>query len=355
MTRLRATLVTPLSGPLALFGQASAMGLSIWANAAASLPIPWTGVDLTVLDSGKNTGNAIHAALQNHPDVLFGPYGSTPMLAAARASDRVIWNHGGATSRLTRPAFPHVINVLAPSSTYFAGTLQAIHTFDPAVRTISLFHSSSGFGRDVADGTIAAASTLQLDIQTIPFEPSYAVETASTVPETDTLLVAGNFSDELAVSSMLLTRAWRFAAFVGAGVDEVLSPLGPLREGLLGPTQWIASAAPCPDEGPDADWFITRYRALARSDPPYPAVQAFASGLLCARCLRDSGSCEDEAILVAAQKLACTTLYGTFQLDPLSGLQSGHQVLVVQWQQGQRRVVWPPEQAECSLLSRRPG
>jgi branched-chain amino acid transport system substrate-binding protein len=34
----------------------------------------------------------------------------------------------------------------------------------------------------------------------------------------------------------------------------------------------------------------------------------------------------------------------------VSGLQVGHQVLIVQWQNGTRRVVWPPEQAERSVL-----
>jgi branched-chain amino acid transport system substrate-binding protein len=350
MTRLRATLVVSLTGPLALFGQASATGLRLWATSAASLPAPWTGIDLTILDSEPNTTNAIRAALQDQPDVLFGPYGSAPMLAAARASQRVIWNHGGATSRLARLAFPHVINVLAPSFTYFASALQAIHAFAPTASTISLLYSTSGFGRDVAAGALTTASTLHLSIQAIPFEPSHALAAVPTVPDADILLVAGTFADELAVAPSLLTRPWRYAAFVGAGVEEVLAPLGHQREGLLGPAQWIASAAPLPDEGPDAHWFTTHYRALVNAEPPYPAVQAFASGLLYARCLRDSGSCEDEAILTAAQQLTCTTLYGTFQLDPLTGLQSGHQILIIQWQQGQRHVIWPPEQAERSLL-----
>src|SRR5258708_25303831 len=37
--------------------------------------------------------------------------------------------------------------------------------------------------------------------------------------------------------------------------------------------------------------------AVAGGEPPYPAAQAFAAGLLCARCLRDSGRCEDTAQL----------------------------------------------------------
>ena len=92
---------------------------------------------------------------------------------------------------------------------------------------------------------------------------------------------------------------------------------------------------------------------MAGGEPPYPAAQAFAAGLLCARCLRDSGqsAVDDSALLAAAHQLACTTLYGAFRLDPQSGLQAGHQMVVVQWQQGIRRVVWPPEHAERPLVT----
>jgi branched-chain amino acid transport system substrate-binding protein len=349
VTSLRAALVTPLSGPLASFGQASASGLTLWARYAARLPSPWTSVELDVYDTGSNVGASMQMVLDACPDVLFGPYGSGPMLAAARATERVIWNHGGATSRLARSAFPHVINVLSPASTYFTGVLEAVHAFDPGVTTISLFHTTSGFGRDVARGAINAAIGLKLKVQAVPFEPSRAVATASSVPQADILLVVGNFADERAVASILLARRWRAAAFVGAGVEEVLAPLGELREGLLGPAQWMATAAPEADEGPGADWFVKKYREVAGSDPPYPAVQAFAAGLLCARCLRDSGRCEDTAQLAAAQQLTCTTLYGAFRIDAQSGLQVGHHVLIVQWQDGERRVVWPPEQAERPL------
>jgi branched-chain amino acid transport system substrate-binding protein len=271
------------------------------------------------------------------------------MLAAARACPRVIWNHGGATARLTSSAFPQVINVLSPASTYFAGVLQAIHSSDPTAKTVALFHSTTGFGRDVAAGAKLEASRLQMMMQAVPFESSQALEAVSMVPDGDILLVVGNFADERAVAPLLVSRKWRFAAFVGAGVAEVLAALGEKREGLLGPAQWIPTATYTPDEGPNTRWFVTKYQETAGIDPPYPAAQAFAAGLLYARCLRDSGSCDDAAQLATARRLACTTLYGGFQLDPTSGLQSGHQVLVVQWQQGRLCVVWPPEQAERPL------
>jgi branched-chain amino acid transport system substrate-binding protein len=271
------------------------------------------------------------------------------MLAAMRVTDRVVWNHGGATSQLSWSAFPGVINVLSPASTYFDGVLRAVRASDPTAATVSVLYASSGFSRDVATGAVSTATKLNFEVLAVPFEPNIAIEVASALPGADVLLVVGSFADELATAPVLLTRSWRAAAFVGAGVEEVLAPMGDLREGLLGPAQWVASAALVPDEGPASHWFVEKYRQVVGVDPPYPAAQAFAAGLLCARCLRDSGSSEDAVQLAAARQLTCSTLYGPFKIDPVSGLQVGHQVLIVQWQQGTRRVVWPPEQAERPL------
>ena len=58
----------------------------------------------------------------------------------------------------------------------------------------------------------------------------------------------------------------------------------------MGPAQWLAEAAPIPDEGPSAEEFLAAFRERTGQEPAYPAVQAFAAGLLALRCLRD----EDE-------------------------------------------------------------
>lgn len=347
MSRLRAALVTPLTGRLARFGRESATALTLWAGHAANLPPPWTGVDLEVLDAGEDAGPAMRAAADLQPDVLFGPYGSSTMLAAARAADRVVWNHGGATSALRRPDFPRVINVLSPASSYFSGALRAVRAADRDAATVSVLHGSTGFARDVASGAMKTARDLGFEARMASFEPGDAAEAAAVLPPADLLLAVGGFEDEVAVARALLPGGWRAAAFVGAGVEEVLAPIGELREGLLGPAQWTASAAPEPDEGPDAGWFAERLRRVSGSEPSYPAAQAFAAGVICALCLHDGA--DDEAQLAAARDLDCTTLYGRFRLDPQSGLQEGHEVLTVQWREGARRVVWPHKQAERPL------
>src|SRR5205807_4219626 len=131
--------------------------------------------------------------------------------------------HGGATSQLSWPAFPQVINVLSPAPTYFDGVLRAVRATDPNATTVSILYASSGFGRDVASGAVNTAAKLNFEVQAVPFEPNHAVEIASSLPTADVLLVAGSFVDELAVASVVLTRTWRVAALVGAGVEEVIA------------------------------------------------------------------------------------------------------------------------------------
>ena len=112
-------LVTPLSGPLARFGKAGASALALWAERC--------GVRLEVIDAYPSAASPIRAAEASRPDVVFGPYGSGPALAAAAASKGVVWNHGGATARLARPAYPGVINVESPAYGYLAAGAAADH------------------------------------------------------------------------------------------------------------------------------------------------------------------------------------------------------------------------------------
>jgi hypothetical protein len=80
----------------------------------------------------------------------------------------------------------------------------------------------------------------------------------------------------------------------------------------------------------------------------YLSAQAYAIVLVALRCVEDAGSLDDEALLLAAQRLRCTTFFGRFGLGP-DGRQRDHYVLVVQWRAGVKRLVWPPGIAENEL------
>lgn len=346
---LRAGVVTPLSGALARFGRDGADALTLWARRAATLPAGWAGVELAVVDAAGRPAEAMRELVADGVDVVFGPYGSGPARRACAATDRLVFNHGGATAALRRPDYPRVVNVPAPAATYLHGAVDVVCANEPGTASLTVVHTTTGFAAEVAHGVADHARTRGLTPTMTACRPGSVTSVAHDVPRAEMLAMAGRFDDEQAALQRLRNRGWTAAAFVGAGVDEVFAELPRYREGVLGPAQWTPDTAPTPDEGPDAAWFTAAFTAHTGRSPSYPAAQAFAAGVIAARCLRDAGTSDDDAMDRAAQRLRCTTLYGPFALHPTTGLQTAHHVVTVQWQHGQRRVVWPPQQASAPL------
>ena len=147
----RAVLVTPLSGPLARFGKAGASVLALWAERC--------GVSLEVIDAYPRR-RPRSAAEASRPDLVFGPYGSGPALAAAAASNGVLWNHGGATARLARPAYPGVVNVESPAYRYLAAVLETLAAEGLGEGSkVVIIHVDTGFGREAAEGRRGGPAT----------------------------------------------------------------------------------------------------------------------------------------------------------------------------------------------------
>jgi hypothetical protein len=58
--------------------------------------------------------------------------------------------------------------------------------------------------------------------------------------------------------------------------------------------------------------------------------------------VKEAGTVESLPVLAASQRLDTTTLFGRFRVDPVTGVQTGHQIRVVQWRSGQRVLVDRP-------------
>ncbi|MGA8252144.1 MAG: ABC transporter substrate-binding protein, partial [Mycobacterium sp.] len=240
----RAVLVTPLSGPLVRFGKAGASALALWAERC--------GVSLEVIDAAPSVASGIRAAEASRPDVVFGPYGSGPALAAAAAAKGVIWNHGGATARLARPAYPGVVNVESPAYRYLAAVLESLAAEGlGAGSQVVIIHVDTGFGREAAEGAAVAARRLGLLWRSVTFRPARARDVLAQVPAGDVLLSAGSFDDDVAIAQWASERRWRAVGLVAAGVDELRHAIGDRVEGLWGPCQWFDDGTDDPADGPN--------------------------------------------------------------------------------------------------------
>src|SRR5690606_11996414 len=124
--------------------------------------------------------------------------------------------------------------------------------------------------------------------------------------------------------------------------------------GCIGPSQWESEGQVVPDIGPTSSVFVERYRQRFRESPDYPAAQAYAAGLVLQRCVTEAGDVADVHLRQTAYSLLCQTFYGNFRLDPETGVQLGHETVLVQWQAGSKRIIWPRDVAQAVLMYPKP-
>ena len=352
-----------LSGRYALQGRQCCAGLQCYAgdlNRAGGLLFPARGrrlsLKITVYDdrSDEATAQALTERLINEGvDLLFGPYGSGLTAVAAAVAERhqcVLWNHSGAAA--VGPS-PWVVGVLTPAEQYFGTLLDLLHTRQPPPRRVVLFHADTGFAAAVAGGVHAWAREKAIPVATevYPSGTSPARVRALLESPADVVLGVGRIEDDLMLARALRAgrTTGRLVGVVAAGIARFREELGDEADGFLAPTQWEPAVHYQQDYGPSAEEFLRSYGASTAVPLDYPAAQAYAAGLVAQRCIEEAGSLEPGALRAAAARCRMLTFYGAFAIDPASGRQTAHRMLVVQWQHGRKRIVWPAEVAEAEV------
>jgi ABC-type branched-subunit amino acid transport system substrate-binding protein len=309
--------------------------------------------DIVILDDGS-TRERVRRALDSvsRADLLVGPYGSDLVAEAARwAADRgrTLWNHGGNADDVQR--LPGVVSVGTPASRYLPPVLEAVATELPEARVIVAV-GRGAFGRSVAHGAREAAERLGMTI--VGIMPHGEVPEA---PKADVLLMAGTFATDLDLVRRVRARPPAIAA-VAAGLGTFGVELGRTADGVLGPTQWEEGLRFPVDVGPTQAEVVRSLRArvlptlragAGTGHIEYPAAQAYAAGMLAMHCVEETASIDEDALLATARRLRCTTFFGAFGLDD-DGRQAAHEMMIVQWQQGVKAVVWPPRAAEAATV-----
>jgi branched-chain amino acid transport system substrate-binding protein len=357
-----------VSGSYALQGRQVLAGLGAWVEAVnsgeglrvhgaeAKAPVRLVYYD-DASSPAKAAANAERLLDADAVEVLIGPYATDltrAVVPVARRRGRVLWNHGGASDDIHVEG-GRAVGILTPVSRYFGGLIELVRSLDPDAARIALLHRrGSGFGHLAALGVEDAASDAMFVTDVVTYSPL-----ASDLPRViaslqrqrpDLVISAGSFDDEVVLARVLLESGLpvKAVSLAAAAMQEFLDALGTQAEGFLGPSQWEPSLAYIPDFGPGPDEASEGIRAEG-APPDYPAAQAYAACLIAQRCLEEAGA-DDESLWRAACALDCATFFGPFHIDPATGLQVGHEVVLVQWRRGRKLVVWPPPVSKARPL-----
>ena len=368
---IRVGAVLSLHGHFAPQGRQAHAGLALWAdavNAAGGLAVRDHGgqwpIELIVYDDESRAGPATswteHLILTDRVNLLVGPYSSTLTLVVAAVAERhrkVLWNHGGASDAVARQGFRFVVSLPSPASQYFVSVLELVRTVVPDARRLVLLQGVGGtFAATVIAG--AAAYAHQHGLQIIlhapyPSTPAGFAGLGARVAACKPDLILGVGRTEADLQFARACRAQqvgtRLIGLVATPLHVFKQTLGREADGFVGPSQWEPGVRYQPDIGPTPAAFAARFRDRYHIEPEYPAVQAYAAGLVAQHCINVAGTLQDEALRECAHRLALTTLYGAFKLDPVTSVQRGHRLVVVQWQGEQKPIVWPAAGAAAPL------
>ena len=75
-------------------------------------------------------------------------------------------------------------------------------------------------------------------------------------------------------------------------------------------------------------------------DPNYEAAEAYNTGLVLQKAITDSGSLNSTTVRNQMSTENFWTFYGHFQIGA-TGIQTGHTMVVMQWQNGVKQTIWP--------------
>jgi branched-chain amino acid transport system substrate-binding protein len=366
---ITAGLSVSCSGRFHIQGQQALQGLLLW----QSLVNAQGGIAVGVADSRPvrliwydDCGqadcartNVLRLLGEDKVDILFGPYSSGLTISVAEIAEayrKVLWNYGGSSDEIFRHGRRYLVGIASPASDYFRALPRWLAEECPTLSRICVLYSGRGnFAWHVARGFLQSAlDVARHSIHLVPVNVRWDDhETILGVlggiaPEI--VVLVGSLQDELSI--MRIRDRWpttvHAVAAVAAGVSVFSTELGPMADGVLGPSQWEPTTARSANIiGPTSDWFSDAFEQKFNQQPNYIAAGSFAAGLVLTECIRRAATLEDEALRNAASDSDLNTFYGRFRIDSRTGLQTGHRVQLIRWEGGHKVV--PPATPQHQL------
>jgi len=349
-----------LSGKFQLQGQQALQGVLLWesyVNAQGGVAIrdgEKRSVRLIWYDDHSRIAcvreNVLRLLRADHVDILLGPYSSslvTNAMEIAEEQKKILWNYGGSSDEIFSHGRRYLVGIASPASNYFRELPSRLAEEFSALNRICVLYSGSGtFGWQVARGILHSAvtvarHTVHLVPLNVPWENHDTILGILSGIGPEVVVLAGSLQDEL---RLMRTRSrWtstvRVVAAVAAGLRDFSAELAQIADGVLGPSQWEPAIRFTDIVGPSSDWFLDYFQRKFGQTPGYIAAGSFATGLVLTECIRRASSLDDEKLRNTASDMDCNTLYGRFRIDARTGIQTGHQAVLIRWHGGQKLVL----------------
>ncbi len=308
-------------------------------------------IEFLIYDDESNSETAIDLyeklITKDGVDLVMGPYGSTLTEAVAPVTERHQMVHISplaATSSIWEQGREYLFMVLPPAELFLAGLIDMAEDF--GLQRVAILQEDQLFPRAAGSGAAELAMSKEMDVVLMQTYPSGSDDFRSflqIVKDEDVEVLgmaASALDDFITVTQQMKELDLNVKMFGTSGaVNEFRDQLGADSEFVYGLSAWEPSLP-----YPGIEQFTEAYNREFDREPSFHAAGAYGSCQLFMEAIRKSGSLDSDELRAELLSLETTTIFSNYAVDE-RGYQTANQGVFIQWQNGNKEVVWPEDVA----------
>jgi branched-chain amino acid transport system substrate-binding protein len=226
---------------------------------------------------------------------------------------------------------------------------------------VAVLNEDTLFPKATAHGTVELAKSKGLQVVLAESYPKGTTDFTALLRKVaaakpDVIAAATYFDDAVAITRVLKAldiNPKLFGVTVGGDVPKFHEILGRDAEFVYGGSQWLAELVtlraggliPIARQYPGAAEFVAAHnKEFPGAGFSYQTVAGYGACQIFVEAVKRAGSLNGERVRSEILKLDIHTVYGAFKVDE-GGFQTAHKMVLFQWQDGKKVIVWPEELA----------
>jgi branched-chain amino acid transport system substrate-binding protein len=304
--------------------------------------------------SSTQTAQRLYEKLitEDKVEAVMGPYSSAITESVAGISEKykkVMVSPLAATTSIFRQGRKYIFMVISPAEFYLEGLVDM--GAKRGLKTIAIVNEDTLFPKATVVGTEELAKKRGLQVVLREAYPKGNTDFSALLVKIkavnpDIIAAATYFDDAVAITRQmkeLNVNPKMFGVTVGGDIPEFYTLLKQNAEYVYGSTQWD-EVLPYPGQKE----FLSAYQKKFKHEPSYHAAAGYAGCLLYAEGVKRAKSLDADLVRAELLKLKIRTAFGDYAVDQ-DGFQTAHKMVMIQWQDGKRVVVWPDDLASGKL------
>jgi branched-chain amino acid transport system substrate-binding protein len=290
---------------------------------------------------------------QDRVELIMGPYSSAISEAVANVNEKYkmpMIAPMASTTSIFKKGRKFIFMVQSPAEVYLEGLIDA--AAKKGLKTVALINEDTLFPKATVQGTIELAKKKGLQVVFVEAYPKgntdfSAILTKLRAANPDVLGAATYFDDAVAITRQMRELNFNpkmYGVTVGGDLPKFYELLGKNAEYVYGATQWEPELP-----YPGSKEFVEAYKKeFPGADLSYHSAGGYGGCQVLVEAIKRAGSLDGEKIRAEILKLDFNTIYGGFNVDE-DGFQVSHKMVMFQWQDGKKVIVWPDDLAAGPL------